>query len=131
MFRNLGYVLRLLRELKGLSQQEVARKGGIGKSQVSLYESGRVLPRLESLEKFLKVLDTDLSHLAAILSFVDQAASNGARLPSAPSPRLVAMLGITAAMDGALEAFASAQIFLLKLRELAWEVALDEPTRAA
>jgi transcriptional regulator with XRE-family HTH domain len=56
MFTNLGRTLRLLRELRDESQGEVARRAGIGKSQLSKYENGKELPKLESLAKVLKVL---------------------------------------------------------------------------
>jgi transcriptional regulator with XRE-family HTH domain len=57
MFDNLGRALYLIRDLRGLSQAEVARRAGIGKSQLSKYESGKELPKLESLRKVLKVLE--------------------------------------------------------------------------
>jgi transcriptional regulator with XRE-family HTH domain len=56
MFDNLGRALYLIRDLRGKSQAEVAREAGIGKSQLSKYEGGRELPKLESLRKVLKVL---------------------------------------------------------------------------
>jgi len=59
MFAELGRTLRDLREAAGLSQAEVARKAGMGKSQLSKYERGKELPKLESLERLLAVLGTD------------------------------------------------------------------------
>ncbi len=57
MFIHLGRTLRLLRELREKSQGDVARAAGIGKSQLSKYENGKELPKLESLAKVLKVLE--------------------------------------------------------------------------
>ena len=57
MFDNLGRALYLIRDLRGKSQTEVAREAGIGKSQLSKYEVGRELPKLESLRKVLDVLE--------------------------------------------------------------------------
>ena len=57
MFENLGRALYLIRDLRGKSQATVAREAGIGKSQLSKYEGGKELPKLESLRKVLKVLD--------------------------------------------------------------------------
>ena len=58
MFKSLGLTLRVLRELSGCSQAEIARKAQIGKSQLSKYETGKELPRLESLGKVIAVLGT-------------------------------------------------------------------------
>jgi transcriptional regulator with XRE-family HTH domain len=56
MFESLGITLRVLRELSGCSQAELARKAQIGKSQLSKYETGKELPRLESLGKVIAAL---------------------------------------------------------------------------
>ena len=57
MFANLGRTLSLLQELRGKSQARVAREAGIGKSQLSKYENGKELPKLDSLEKVLNALE--------------------------------------------------------------------------
>lgn len=57
MFVNLGRALRRARELRGTSQAEVARQAGVGKSQLSKYEQGKELPKLESLDRVLIALD--------------------------------------------------------------------------
>jgi transcriptional regulator with XRE-family HTH domain len=56
MFGNLGRTLALLREMRGYSQLALSRKARIGKSQLSKYENGRELPKLETLERVLSVL---------------------------------------------------------------------------
>ncbi len=53
MFDHLGKALSLLRSLRGMSQGRVARSAGLGKSQLSKYESGRELPKLDSLARIL------------------------------------------------------------------------------
>ena len=58
MFDRLGLGLRMFRELSGKSQAEVAREAGIGKSQLSKYENGKELPKLDSLGKVLSILET-------------------------------------------------------------------------
>jgi transcriptional regulator with XRE-family HTH domain len=59
VFAELGSALRLLRESAGLTQAELARKTGMGKSQLSKYENGKELPKLETLERLLEVLGTE------------------------------------------------------------------------
>lgn len=57
MFGNLGRTLALLREMRGYSQLALSREARIGKSQLSKYENGRELPKLETLERILRVLE--------------------------------------------------------------------------
>ncbi len=76
MFENLGKALALLREVRGLSQVETARAAGIGKSQLSKYESSKELPKLDSLAKVLKALDVGYFELFYTLQFVDGRATS-------------------------------------------------------
>jgi transcriptional regulator with XRE-family HTH domain len=71
MFANLGRTLSLLRELRGKSQSRVAREARIGKSQLSKYENGKELPKLDSLEKILRVLKVDMFEFFYTLYLVD------------------------------------------------------------
>jgi DNA-binding XRE family transcriptional regulator len=87
MFANLGMTLSLLREIRGKSQSRVAREARIGKSQLSKYENGRELPKLDSLEKILRVLKVDMFEFFYTLYLVDgRAATLGeAGVPAAPA----------------------------------------------
>ncbi len=58
-FENVGSALRLLREQAGLSQADLARRAGMGKSQLSKYESRKELPKLDSLSRILDVLKVE------------------------------------------------------------------------
>ena len=91
MFVNLGRTLSLLRELRGKSQASVAREAGIGKSQLSKYENGKELPKLDSLEKVLKALEVGHFEFFYTLYLVDQRAAGLGQggqpaSPLAPSP---------------------------------------------
>ena len=79
MFSNLGRTLSLLRELRGKSQARVAREAGIGKSQLSKYENGKELPKLDSLEKVLGVLKVGHFEFFYTLYLVDRRAADLAR----------------------------------------------------
>jgi transcriptional regulator with XRE-family HTH domain len=83
MFRNLGPALRLMREERGLSQSALAKAAGIGKSQLSKYESGRERPKLDSLEKLLTVLAIRVADFFAVVSLIDREL---ARIDGPPSP---------------------------------------------
>jgi len=76
MFTNLGRTLGLLRELRGKSQARVAREAGIGKSQLSKYENGKELPKLDSLEKVLIALKVGYFEFFYTLYLVDRRASD-------------------------------------------------------
>lgn len=76
MFANLGLTLSLLRELRGKSQARVAREAGIGKSQLSKYENGKELPKLDSLEKVLRALEVGHFEFFYTLYLIDERASD-------------------------------------------------------
>jgi len=94
MFRNLGPALRLMREERGLSQSALARAAGIGKSQLSKYESGRERPKLDSLEKLLTVLAIRVADFFAVVSLIDRelARIDGGESPGAGEPAVVSGL---------------------------------------
>jgi len=72
MFQNLGRTLILLRERTGKSQAAIARKAGIGKSQLSKYEKGTELPKLDSLERALIALGVGYFDFFRALDVVDR-----------------------------------------------------------
>jgi transcriptional regulator with XRE-family HTH domain len=76
MFANLGRTLSLLRELRGKSQARIAREAGIGKSQLSKYENGKELPKLDSLEKVLNALKVGYFEFFYTLYLVDRRAAD-------------------------------------------------------
>jgi transcriptional regulator with XRE-family HTH domain len=86
MFANLGPTLILLRELRGMSQSRVAREAMIGKNQLSLYETGRRLPQLDTLESILSALSIGQLDLFSTLELVDRRAAD-LEQPGAGQPR--------------------------------------------
>ena len=58
-----GKQIQTLRELKGISQQDLAAKCNFEKSNMSRLESGRVNPTLATLEKICKALEVNISEL--------------------------------------------------------------------
>ena len=81
MFTNLGLALARIRERRGVTQAKVARLAGIGKSQLSKYENGKELPKLDSLEKVLLVLNVGHFEFFRMLAVLDQ--GEELRVPSA------------------------------------------------
>lgn len=87
LFRNLGLAIKILRELAGFSQAILAEKAGIGKSQLSKYESGKEYPRLDSLEKLLNELAATHFFFFYVVDFLDRLESgsvDGLRLLEGP-----------------------------------------------
>ena len=85
MFDNVGRTLSLLRELRGKSQARVSREAGIGKSQLSKYENGKELPKLDSLEKVLNVLRVGYLEFFYTLHMVDRRAADLAAGDAGPA----------------------------------------------
>lgn len=67
VFRFLPEALLLMRRFKGLSQAEAARRAKMQGSQLSKYESGKVVPELRQLTRLLKAYGATLFDLAMIL----------------------------------------------------------------
>jgi len=62
--QNFSQRLRLIREKRGFSQKDFAKKIGLsGHAQVSRYENGKSLPDVAVLERVGRVLDVDLHWL--------------------------------------------------------------------
>jgi transcriptional regulator with XRE-family HTH domain len=76
VFSNLGKAISLLRQLRGKSQASLAREARIGNSQLSKYESGKELPRLDSLERVLAALEVGYLELFHALKNIDRTAAS-------------------------------------------------------
>lgn len=77
MFDRLGLTLKVLREMSGMSQAALAQKARLGKSQLSKYESGRELPKLDSLARLLEALDTTALQLFYVHDLLEKARDPG------------------------------------------------------
>lgn len=58
-----GKQIQKLRELKGISQQDLAAKCNFEKSNMSRLEAGRVNPTLSTLEKIATALEINIIEL--------------------------------------------------------------------
>lgn len=58
-----GIQIQKLRELKGLSQQDLAAKCNFEKSNMSRLEAGKVNPTLSTLEKVASALEINIIEL--------------------------------------------------------------------
>ena len=79
LFQNLGPALRLLRDMKGKRQYQVADDAGISKPLLSAYETGKQKPSLEVLGRIIEALDSNLVDL-------HQALQEAVPPPEAPPP---------------------------------------------
>ncbi|WP_136513732.1 helix-turn-helix domain-containing protein [Geomonas edaphica] len=75
----LGFRIREVRKLRGLSQEKLAEKVGVDPKQISRIEGGKSAPSLDTLEAIAKHLQVemkdlfDFQHLVPEVSIEDQA----------------------------------------------------------
>lgn len=65
---DVGSALRSLREARGISQRELARRAGMTNASLSQIEHGKVSPSISSLEKILRSIPMTLSAFFAGLT---------------------------------------------------------------
>lgn len=71
-FAGLGKALRWMREKKNQKQYQIAESAGITKAMLSAYETGKQRPTLDTLEKILSALQSDLGDLFDTLQVVNE-----------------------------------------------------------
>jgi transcriptional regulator with XRE-family HTH domain len=76
--------LARLRGIRGLKQCELAAASGVTKAMLSSWENSHSLPRLESLERVLNALGSDLRALESAMEVV----ASEERARQAPTPPL-------------------------------------------
>lgn len=62
MAKEIGNKIKILRKVRGLTQQQLAEKLNVGRATVSNYEIGRRQPRLNELERIAAVLGVGLDY---------------------------------------------------------------------
>lgn len=77
-FEHLAGALRLLRDRRGLTQQQLAQAIESPVKQISAYETGRQRPRIETLDRILAAVGADAMDLAETMSALE---SGALRLP--------------------------------------------------
>jgi transcriptional regulator with XRE-family HTH domain len=127
VFANLGKTLSLLRDLRGLSQATLARKARIGKSQLSKYESGKDLPRLDSLQRVLGGLEVGYFELFYTLQLVDRRSESLGRDMTALDEVSAPPLGRLYSKETEM-AFDLVFALLARLQRRVWEDALARGT---
>jgi transcriptional regulator with XRE-family HTH domain len=111
----IGQRLRVLRERKGLSQNEMERRSGLVRTYISRIEQGHTVPSLETLEKYAAALGIPLYR---VFYSRDDTPATPRLTPRRSLEELAAETGPSG----------SDARFLLKVRDLA--VKMLEPDRA-
>ena len=62
MAKEIGKKIKILRKVRGLTQDQLAEKLEVGRATISNYEIGRREPRLNELERIAKVLGVGLDY---------------------------------------------------------------------
>ena len=71
MFGRIGQALAIIRQARGISQYQLADRCRIGRSQVSKYEAGKELMKLDTLEKILRVLSMEPDQFFRLVTSLD------------------------------------------------------------
>jgi len=71
---NYGRVLRTARRRAGLTQREVATRAGLPQPAIARAESGRTVPRADTLERILRACGSELRAAPALGVGVDRTA---------------------------------------------------------
>jgi transcriptional regulator with XRE-family HTH domain len=72
MLRNIGKALAMTRQQSGMSQYQLAVRCRIGRSQISKYEAGREIMKLDTLEKLLTALNIEPEHFFRFVRSLDE-----------------------------------------------------------
>lgn len=67
---DLGIALVILRTIRGMTQQDLARRAGVRSASISDYESGKVVPGLARLQELLGAMEFPLSTLEETQRFL-------------------------------------------------------------
>ena len=67
----LGYAISDLRRSRGLKQVDLARKLGVSKSTVGMWEQGNREPNLETIKKLAQAMEVDVSYFWAMIDRPD------------------------------------------------------------
>lgn len=67
-----GDRLKAVRDLRGMSQNDLERVVGVSNVQISRYESGRTDPSLDIVIKFAKALDVTADYLLGMVDVPDE-----------------------------------------------------------
>jgi transcriptional regulator with XRE-family HTH domain len=98
---DLGTVLALLREIRGLDQKELAKASGLTAGTISDFERGKMVPGLNSVEKLLTAMSYDFAAVDKTQEFVNLIRSQQQDVPAAvplsPSAREREIAEVTAA----------------------------------
>ena len=68
MANEIGKKIKILRKVRGLTQEQLAEKLEVGRATVSNYEIGRREPRLNELERIASVLGVGLDYFGIVQS---------------------------------------------------------------
>ena len=62
----IGENIREHRKKVGLSQKELGKRLGVSQQNIAQYETGKRMPKLETVRKIAKALDTDIGNLLKV-----------------------------------------------------------------
>lgn len=79
MFTNIGRALAMIRQHRGMSQYQLAVRCKMGRSQISKYEAGREIMKLDTLEKLLSALNIEPEQFFRFVRSLDESLGTNRR----------------------------------------------------
>lgn len=67
VFLEFGEKLRILRESKGMTQEQLADKSGISRREIINIENGKYLPKMQTADFLAAALDVSLDELSTVI----------------------------------------------------------------
>ena len=74
--KTIGAQIRRMRKAKGMTQEQLAEKAGVGVTHISHIETGRSIPSLEMIVSFINALDCSADELLCVEVAKDVALRN-------------------------------------------------------
>jgi transcriptional regulator with XRE-family HTH domain len=79
--KSLKLTLMVLRRHRGMTTKALSQACGSTRSNLSLYETGRMLPRYDTIDRIVKALDLSMDAFWRAQALIDEA-TGGAKVPS-------------------------------------------------
>lgn len=89
MTHSIGDKLRILRESKGMTQDDLAEATGMNRVTIAKYEIGKIEPKSKSLSRLAAALDVSTDYLVGQIDEQEEQEHKEEKPPQTPEARLI------------------------------------------